>query len=524
MERGDIIGKYRLVTRLGQGGMGEVWLADASGHGGFTKQVVLKTLLPEVAHDPLFIDMLAHEARTCARLSHPNLIEVFDFSEHSGVYLLAMEHVIGRPLSQIMKAAAAREQHIPVWFALRVAWECCRGLEAAHDQGVIHCDLSPSNIMVSFTGVTKILDFGVAHNAVRGTRADRLKGKYAYMAPERIKSLSTDRRTDVYALGVVLYLLFTGRLPFAADTDEQLLQKIVTQTPRKPSYFSPIAPEIEAVILRAMQPDPAQRHQTIHELLAELTGCLEGQLGSYGQHDVAQFVCGLFDTPDVPRHVRASMEALRDAATPQPGLPAIGYHAAHEIDSVDVVIEPSLVEITYDAPPVPVAMPKMSTEPVVRARGSEGMRPLARPPVTGVFGDTPPPERSVVHSLFGSRPRGPAQAPALFERGSVVPPIPAADASLTQPATPMGAPLFAPPPPATGSDHGRRAFESPVDYGWLEPSPEPVVAPEPVRTEPAPLPPPPRSSRSAGGGFGSYSSAAGRAVENWPWPSSRKSE
>src|SRR5687767_11380005 len=127
MFSGDIIGKYRLVRRLGRGGMGEVWLAQASGHGGFKKNVVVKTLLPELACDPLFIDMLAHEARVCAKLSHPNLIEVFDFIEHGGIYLLAMEYVDGQPLNTVMRAARQQDRELPAWFALRVAWDCCRG-------------------------------------------------------------------------------------------------------------------------------------------------------------------------------------------------------------------------------------------------------------------------------------------------------------------------------------------------------------------------------------------------------------
>lgn len=305
MFRGDTIGKYRLIDRLGKGGMGEVWLATASGHGGFTKTVVIKTLLPEYACDPLFIDMLANEARICAKLSHPNLIEVFDFTEHGGIYLLAMEHVTGRPLHQIMRTAHARKIPVPAWLALRIVWECCRGLEYAHNEGVIHCDLSPSNIMVTFSGQAKIVDFGVAHSMARGPKTDLLKGKCSYIAPERLKSLATDCRTDIYSLGVMLYLLFTGHLPFTASNDREMLRVITTTRPRAPSELAKIDPRVERLILRALQPDPAKRHQTMGEVLADLTPCLSGQLGIYGQHDVAKFVTQVFDAnaPDgvVPR-------------------------------------------------------------------------------------------------------------------------------------------------------------------------------------------------------------------------------
>jgi serine/threonine protein kinase len=385
MRSGDTIGKYRLVRQLGRGGMGEVWLATASGHGGFTKTVVLKTLLPEVAHDPLFIEMLAHEARLCAKLSHPNLIEVFDFSEHDGIYLLAMEHVAGEPLHHILRTARARGWQIPPWFSLRVAWECCRGLECAHDQGVIHCDLSPSNVMVAFTGVTKILDFGVAHSTARGPTADRLKGKFSYMAPERIRSLATDRRTDIYALGVMLYLLFTGQLPFQAASDQALLHDIVHVRPVPPGELCTIDPRIEQLILRAMQPDPRARYQTIGELIAELSPCIDAQLGIYGQHDVASFVRALFHT----RHAGVG-DTTRTAAL-------LAGDEIEEIDSFDIEVESSVFEIPHE-PPSTSSASSLHEMWSSRARASPTIAPLARP-LTTVFDYRE--ARTSVQNLFG---------------------------------------------------------------------------------------------------------------------------
>ena len=407
MESGDTIGKYRLVDRLGRGGMGEVWLATASGDRGFAKDVVLKTLLPELDRDPLFVEMLAHEARVCARLNHPNLIEVFDFSEHDGVYLLAMEHVVGRPLNHIMKAASERGWQLPAWFALRVAWECCRGLESAHAQGVIHCDLSPSNVMVTFTGVTKILDFGVAHSMTGGTKADRLKGKFPYMAPERIKSLATDRRTDVYALGVMLYLLFTGRLPFTATSDAELLRRIVREPVRPPSEVCPVDPRIEQIILRAIQPAPAARYQTISDMLAALSPCLDGQLGAYGQRDAAALVCTLFEVPTSEPPARTRDDAVED-------------EAIVDLDSFDVDIESSVLEIDRELPPVARPLP---TPLVTGARGSSSMRPRTKPLIDVLAEAEDPPEpRTSVQSLFEGRPAlGPGATSAF---GRTMPGVP----------------------------------------------------------------------------------------------------
>lgn len=472
MYSGDTIGKYRLVNRLAQGGMGEVWLASASGHGGFTKTVVIKTLLSEYASDPLFIEMLANEARICAKLSHPNLIEVFDFAEHGGIYLLAMEHVVGRPLHHILRAAKAANIPIPTWFALRVASECCRGLEYAHRQGVIHCDLSPSNVMVTFTGITKILDFGVAHSMANGPKADRLKGKYSYMAPERFKSLATDARTDIYSLGVMLYLVFTGQMPFTASSEAELLYKIVHTRPPAPSDLGLVDLRIERLIMRAMDPEPAKRHQNVGEILTELMQCLDDQFGTYGQHDVATFVGNLFATPDAvvgelppipppPKREEASEVSTRD--------PWLMDEARIEIDEVDIE-DSSLLA-------VPQARPARQRPPSVRvARGSSLNAPLERPKpleaVSKLFSHVPeaPEARTTVQSLFGDRRGSITGGPSrIFDR----------------------LPLEPPPPPD-------------------EPDEQSVVV-----EEPAPPPPAPR------GGFGSYSSTRRQVEVVWPWASSR---
>jgi serine/threonine protein kinase len=520
MNSGDTIGKYRLVSRLGQGGMGEVWLATANGHGGFSKNVVLKTLLPEYAHDPLFIEMLAHEARICAKLSHPNLIQVFDFTENDGTYLLAMEHVVGRPLHHIVRAAKMRNWSVPAWFALRVAWECCRGLAYAHEQGVVHCDLSPSNVMVTFTGLTKILDFGVAHSLDRGPKADRLKGKFSYIAPERIKSLVTDCRTDIYSLGVMLYLVFTGQLPFSAGNDEELLYKIVKTKPRPPSELAPIDSRIERIILRAMQADPAKRYQKMVDVLADLSPCLEGQLGTYGQHDVANFVGRLFDMDDKARPtndtqpVRTASNEASDLATNDPS----AWLPSNEVEEIEV--GSAILEIPIEEP----AKPRQAAVTQRLARGSASTPPMDKPvqaPAIAPLVPMPLPSQPRTTTPLTAFDRLSAQNREMLDSPSKlfdhVPEVHEARTTVQS--------LF-------GERHNALAFgpskifdRRPFGTG-AEPSSDDDLTPQaPAADDPDATPPPPeepevtRTPRS--GGFGSYSIQRPQGQKVWPWSSSR---
>lgn len=385
MQSGDTIGKYQLIRPLGRGGMGEVWLATATGHGGFVKNVVLKTLLPEYARDPMFIDMLANEARIGAKLSHPNLIEVFDFVAHDGTYLLAMEHVVGRPVHHIIQTAKQRRQQLPVELTLRVALDCCRGLEYAHDQGIIHCDLSPSNVMIATSGVCKILDFGVAHASAHGPRTERLKGKFSYMAPERIESLVTDRRTDVYALGVMMYLMLTGQLPFTGANDIELLQRIVTDAPVAPSTYRELDPRVEQLVMKAMRPDPAARHQNLKEVLVALAPLCEGR-GAYSHEQLSGYVETLFD-----------------------GRPATEDEVTHEADEAD--ISSFVIDVDSD-----LALPMELPGPPRLPRAPRLPRPpraSTLPAALFAAGSETHETRTTVQSLFDRRPR--SASPKIFE-------------------------------------------------------------------------------------------------------------
>jgi serine/threonine protein kinase len=289
--------------------MGEVWLASALGRGGFEKRLVLKTIRPERAASPVFVKMFAEEARLTARLNHPNLIDVFDFAEDRGIYFLAMEYLPGRSLSQIVRASRKRQRAIPDWFSLRVLADCCRGLHYAHEQsGIIHCDLSPGNVMVAFTGLTKVVDFGVAQTRQAVRKSGHLNGKFPYMAPERIQNHPADCRSDVYSLGVIMYLLFTGRLPFSGATDEELLAAITAGAPPSPGQLGDVADDIEAVILRAIDLDPASRFQSAGDFGRCIESLLARRRGPGLEQEIALYLSSLFpDAPEIPANIRSQI-------------------------------------------------------------------------------------------------------------------------------------------------------------------------------------------------------------------------
>ncbi len=205
MEAGAKLGRYILERPIAQGGMGDIWLATIHGTAGFKKEVVIKTVSPRFSDRQAFTRLLEEEARIGSSLDHPNLTAVYELGHYGELPFLAMEYVRGRSLAVVMqKQRDTVGRRLHPWFILAVLVDCCSGLHYAHEHsGVIHCDMSPGNIMVGFTGLTKVLDFGAARKRALGA-SKTLIGKFRFMAPERIESQHTDSRSDVYSLGVAM--------------------------------------------------------------------------------------------------------------------------------------------------------------------------------------------------------------------------------------------------------------------------------------------------------------------------------
>jgi len=274
-------GKYVLLRRLALGGMAEIFKAKVAGAEGFEKDLVIKRILPHYSDDETFVQMFVDEARLTAKLQHPNIVQIFDFDVVDDSYYIAMEYIEGKDLKDLLDQSA--HQHDPpsvaqsVWIAIEVS----KGLHHAHtraDKGeplhIVHRDVTPSNVMISYRGDVKLMDFGIAKAAQRSTKtqAGAVKGKVAYMSPEQARGKALDGRTDVFALGVVLWEMLTGARLFLAESDFDTLNNVLKMEPPRPSSINPDVPSsLDPIVARALAKDPNQRWPSADAFGRELT-------------------------------------------------------------------------------------------------------------------------------------------------------------------------------------------------------------------------------------------------------------
>jgi len=320
---GDVLGRYELLLPVAAGGMAMVWAARLKGSRGFQKIVAVKTMLPKLSEDPQFEKMFLDEASLASRIHHPNVVEVLDLGEENAVLFIAMEWLDGAPLNQVMKAAKTASG-IPIPVAIHIMTHAAEGLHAAHelkdDQGklvgLVHRDVSPQNILVGYDGFTKMVDFGLAKATALGdgaTRAGQLKGKISYMAPEQVKGEPLDRRADVFALGVVLYAVTTGKHPFRRESEGATLFAISAPEPAPaPSRFMTYPAPLEAVLMKAIAKDPNQRYSSALEFARALEQTLPEAERAHGGVLVSSFVKGLLGAQH-EQSKAALAEALRRA-------------------------------------------------------------------------------------------------------------------------------------------------------------------------------------------------------------------
>jgi eukaryotic-like serine/threonine-protein kinase len=305
---GDQLGRFRLVRHLATGGMAEVYLARAGGIEGFEKLVVIKRILPQFSDDDEFVTMFLDEARLAAHLHHPNIVQVFDIGEQVGSYYYAMEFVQGHDVYEILRTARRFHRPLPLGCAVQIVVGMCRGLHYAHDKtddsgrslGIVHRDVSPSNVLVTFDGCTKVLDFGIAKasSSQTITRAGTLKGKISYMSPEQCRGEPLDRRSDVFAIGILLFEMTTGTRLFQGESELATLSKIANQDAPAPSERRADYPlQLQAIVLRALHRDRDQRYQSARDLQRDLELFVRDQRLAASQLDLADYLAELF-TPD----------------------------------------------------------------------------------------------------------------------------------------------------------------------------------------------------------------------------------
>jgi serine/threonine-protein kinase len=323
-------GRYQLTQRLGAGGMAEVFRASEEGPRGFSRDVALKRILPQFAHNPEFADMLATEARVSALLQHPVIVQILEFGEIEGIYYLALELVEGCDLRRLRFACNKRGVPMPPGLACYLMAEVASALAYAHARcdsdgrplEIVHRDVSPSNIMVATSGAVKLLDFGIAKASsfVRDeqTRTGMLKGKLSYMSPEQANGLALDRRSDIFSLGIVFHECLVGARLFKADSDSQTLDLVRAAQVRRPSdVVSGIDPAIDEIVARMLAPTPDARYADCGDVvtaLAPLTQRLGGSASA-----LRRFVQDL--GPEVrtnPVPLSDSGEAMNDAPAMAP--------------------------------------------------------------------------------------------------------------------------------------------------------------------------------------------------------------
>ncbi|MEI9940612.1 MAG: serine/threonine-protein kinase [Pseudomonadota bacterium] len=348
LSSGSPLGRYELLLPIAKGGMAEVWAARLHGTRGFQKVVAIKTILSGAIDDARMEEMFLVEAELAAQIHHPNVVGTIDLGEHDGVLYLVMEWVDGESLNVLMQKAA-NHGGVPLAIGVNLIGQACQGLYAAHqlrdDQGallgVVHRDVSPHNVLVTFSGTAKLVDFGIAKatSQASSTEAGEVKGKFAYMAPEQVRAQPVDARTDLFALGILLYQITTGKHPFRGENPAETLQNICADRgPTPPSAFLPEYPaELEAVVLKALAKNPDQRFFSANDMLTALEKAMPGPLEASFEVQVAEYLKQLFGTRASERRtaLRVAQERVDQQRAESSSQISLGTLRAIAIDRMD---------------------------------------------------------------------------------------------------------------------------------------------------------------------------------------------
>ncbi len=306
LEAGTPIGKYVVKHKLAEGGMAEIYLATATGPEGFEKEVVIKRVRSFLADDEGFVGMFIAEARLASRLNHANVVQIFDFDKHEDSYYLAMEYVRGCSLWELRKRCREKGVSMPPVLVAHIGAQVAAGLHYAHrlkgadgaPLHLVHRDVTPHNVLLSFDGAVKLTDFGIAKAGNKLTQPGMLKGKFAYMSPEQSRGEELDARTDTFALGVVLWEMLTGGRLFDGDSELAVLRAVQESVIAPPARLNPDVPaELDEVVSMALARNPEERFQTAGEMERALAQCVLRQARSVDDTDVGAFLRHVYGVP-----------------------------------------------------------------------------------------------------------------------------------------------------------------------------------------------------------------------------------
>jgi serine/threonine-protein kinase len=504
MRAGQTLGRYELLAPVAKGGMGQVWAGRLRGARGFQKLVAIKTLLAATA-DQRFERMLFDEARIASLIQHSNVVQTMELGEHLGSLYLVMEWVDGDPLSHLLSACEA-SGGVPLLVAVHLIAQTLRGLQAAHELrddagcllGVVHRDVSPHNVLVSYSGVAKLVDFGIAkamNQDSSSTTTGEIKGKFAYMAPEQILAAEVAQRADLFAVGIMLYLLTTGRHPFKNHHSAGVLHSISSDEPApdprlaQPEYSA----ELAAVVLKALEKQRDERWASAEEMREALEQAVPEAFALGAETRVRDFMAAtLGERAGRKREaLRRAEAAFRGRVADSGGLAAV-QGSAQSASSLRAVSVDSAADEQGSAPRLSSA-PSLHEEPELSAprgsqRGTKGavlvacaalglvasLLWLRRPsrPATGATGSS-----AQLESLT-PRATDVRRAPA----PSAVPPAPSADAAAQAPAAsaPSSTSASASPSalksPAHAEDVRRAGAGAPRKHDKAAPPPHPAAA------------------------------------------------
>jgi serine/threonine-protein kinase len=360
-------GRYTLVRKLATGGMAEVFLANADGPMGFQKKCVVKRILPHFSDDQGFVEMFLAEARLAAELNHPNLVQIFDFGEVNGQYFIAMEYIDGPNLRILNREVRVSQGPMPMPLAARILTLAAEGLHFAHELkdergqpiNLVHRDISPDNILVSRQGTVKVVDFGIAKaaNQPHLTKSGMIKGKLAYMPPEQMAREPLDRRADIYALGIVLYELVCGGMPFDATSEVSIIQALMGSTPlQRASDLRPdVDPELDGIIAKCLAKNRDERYASCREL----------------QHDLERYIVNsgtVIALGDISHLVEQTLADSLAQTTPEAPMPLGGTDTGLELTAPRNSTSRETRPAAKPIPPIQLLDEKRPTNPGQPAR------------------------------------------------------------------------------------------------------------------------------------------------------------